>query len=65
MLCADSSLTVKDVIKEFQPNGRLAQHRHGEARKLLINQLFQTFLPQKIQTSFRMERNENEINELK
>lgn len=28
----DSSLTVKDVVKEFQPGGRLAQHSHGEVR---------------------------------
>ncbi|TNM88625.1 hypothetical protein fugu_004879 [Takifugu bimaculatus] len=25
-----SSLTVKDVVKEFQPGGRHAQHKHGE-----------------------------------
>uniref|UniRef100_H3CNQ0 Diacylglycerol kinase n=1 Tax=Tetraodon nigroviridis TaxID=99883 RepID=H3CNQ0_TETNG len=25
-----SSLTVKDVVKEFQPGGRMAQHKHGE-----------------------------------
>lgn len=29
-LCTDSSLTVKDVVKEFQPGGRHAQHKHGE-----------------------------------
>lgn len=28
----DSSLTVKDVVKEFQPGGRMAQHKHGEVR---------------------------------
>lgn len=36
-LFADSSLTVKDVIKEFQPGGRLAKHKHGEVRKLFLD----------------------------
>jgi len=30
VLFADSSLRVKDVIKEFQPGGRLVQHSLGE-----------------------------------
>lgn len=30
VLFADSSLRVKDVIKEFHPRGRLAQHSFGE-----------------------------------
>lgn len=29
-LCTDSSLTVKEVVKEFRPGGRHAQHKHGE-----------------------------------
>lgn len=44
ILFADSSLTVKDVIKEFQPGGRLAKHKHGEVRKLFFRQFFQFFL---------------------
>lgn len=37
ILFADSSLTVKDVVKEFHPGGRLAQHRHGEVRDLFMH----------------------------
>lgn len=32
VLPADSTLRVKDVIKEFHPGGRLAQHSFGEVR---------------------------------
>ena len=31
-LPADSSLAVKDVVKDFHPGGRLAQYSHGEVR---------------------------------
>lgn len=31
-LLTDSSLSVKDVVKEFQPGGHLVQHKHGEVR---------------------------------
>lgn len=29
---SDCSLKVKDVLREFDADGRLAQHRHGEVR---------------------------------
>lgn len=31
-LLPDCSLKVKDVLREFDADGRLAQHRHGEVR---------------------------------
>lgn len=35
ILLADSSLRVKDAIKEFQPRGRLAQHSFGEVSRTM------------------------------
>lgn len=32
LLLLDCSLRVKDVLREFDADGRLAQHRHGEVR---------------------------------
>lgn len=37
VLFADSSLRVKDVIKEFHAGGRLAQHSFGEVSHAKIN----------------------------
>lgn len=42
-LFADSSLRVKDVIKEFHPGGRLAQHSFGEV-SFLDNDTFANLL---------------------
>jgi hypothetical protein len=32
LLLPDCTLKVKDVLREFDADGRLAQHRHGEVR---------------------------------
>lgn len=34
----DCSLKVKDVLREFDADGRLAQHRHGEVRGRFVSE---------------------------